>query len=139
MEVGGKIEHQGVVTAVGRGKARVKLFESGYGCKGCAIAGFCHKPVEVDARIADASQVRVGSEVTVTAMVATRWLAIILLAAMPLLLLTAVLILASWLGASELGGGLVALGAVGLWFAILYLQRKNLNNTIHFKVSDIRS
>lgn len=136
---GKKIEHQAVVTAIGRDSVKVKLFERSDGCKGCAIAGFCQKPVEVSASIADTSRVHVGSEVIVTGSISTRWLAIILLAAMPVLLLIIVLMLASWLGASQLGGGLVALGAVGLWFAVLYMLRKNLNNAIHFKVSDIKS
>lgn len=140
MNVREKIEHKGVVTAIGNGTATVRLLGTGDGeCQGCAIAGFCRKPVEVEAKVADASQLRAGSQVTVTAEASTRRRAMALLAGAPLLLLVGSLGLASWLGADDLAAGTISLAAMAVWYAVLYIFRNNLNNTIHFKVSEIRS
>lgn len=138
MDRGNQIEHKGVVTAIGKGTAKVRLLDADGECRGCAIAGLCRKPVEVEARIGRSSGVGVGDRVVLTARASTQRRALILLAGVPLLLLVAVLAAASALGAGELAAGLAALGAVALWYAILYMMRVRINRTIQFKVRDIR-
>lgn len=139
MDIGETIEHKGVVTAIGRGTVKVRIVDAEGDCQGCAIASFCRQAVEVDASIADASRAKVGSEVVVSAQASIQRRALAMLAGVPLALLVAALGLSRWLGASELSAGLISIGAVALWYSVLYFSRLKINKTIHYKVSDVRS
>ncbi len=75
-----------------------------------------------------------GEEVEVVLAAVMGHVAVLLAYVAPLLVLVAVLLALTLSGVGELTAGLCSLGAVALWYGVLYLMRGRLKKDYIFKI-----
>lgn len=133
------IEHSGVVSGVGEHAVFVSITSHG-ACGGCKAREACgmseaqEKIIEVETP--DAGRYAVGDAVSVGVRRSAGGLAVLLGYVGALVVLLAVLIVATGpLGWSEGRSALAALAGVGLYYAAMWLLRHRIENTIHFTIT----
>jgi sigma-E factor negative regulatory protein RseC len=131
-----KISHPGVVESIEEGCVKVRILQTS-ACAACKVSGYCHasesKEKIVDVlNVSDTSHLKVGDEVTVCASrdVANR--ALLLGFGAPLVLLVLVLLIALRLTKDEGIAALAALLAVALYYGVLSLFRKRIQQKLSF-------
>ena len=134
----GKIRHSGVVESVEASKLMVRIVQTS-ACAACGARGLCHaaeskeKLIEVSAP--ETRRFAVGQAVTIEGKAAFGMKAVRLAFLYPLLLLMAVMILATRLGgASEPISALAAIAAVAAWYIGLSFFKDRLRTAFSFHV-----
>ena len=137
--VAARIEHSGVVERTERDTVYVRI-TSHSACGTCKAREACGLAEAQDKIVAvkspDAAQFAVGEQVIVGVRRSAGTVAVILAYVGALAVLLAVLVAAvAVLGWSEGRGALAALGAVGVYYCVLWLFRHKIEHTIHFSIT----
>lgn len=134
-----KIEHEGRVVSVADGLVRVEV-EAGEACGACAARKQCamghasdHKIIDV--ATADASLYKTGERVMVASQGRVGAMAVALGYLSPLVVLIAVLICCIGAGVSEQTSAIVAIVAVAVYYAVLYVLRRAIAKKVNFTIS----
>ena len=133
----GDIMHDGVVVAVDPQSVTVEILSSS-ACASCHAAGICgmgeyqKKAVRVPADLR--TDYTVGEKVDVVLQATMGLKAVWVAYVIPLLVLLAVVLGLTALGCSELVCASSGLGAVTLYYLIVYLLRSRLNDTYLFTI-----
>ena len=126
-----QIVHPGKVTAVTPQLLTVG-FTASAACGSCRAAGLCsmaeRKDKTVEVPNIYGSRYQVGDEVEVAFRSTMGLKAVWLCYAIPVVILLGVVLGAIQLGLNELWSGLAGIGGVALWYFVLWLLRKRLNN-----------
>ncbi len=133
----GVIRHYGIVEKVSGHLCTVRILQAS-ACQGCATKNLCSvsdsKEKLVEARTCGKA-VAVGQSVCVEGSVRQGMKAVLLGYVVPLVVMVAVLCLATlWLG--ELAGAFAALLSLGAYFNIIYLLRNKIGKRFVFRISD---
>ena len=107
-------------------------------CSECHAAGLCtlsdvvEKAVEVPTR--PFAAYNVGDEVEVVLKASMGFKAVWLAYFIPLIILLAVILLLAWMGVGEVVAGLSGIGAVAVYYLLLWLFRGELKNEYTFTI-----
>ncbi|MBO6222462.1 MAG: SoxR reducing system RseC family protein [Bacteroidales bacterium] len=134
----GVIGHDGVVSEVTASGYRVSIVSKS-ACAGCHAKGLC-SAAEMADKIIDVKSsgpevFKVGDKVTVNMEESMGMRAVWLVYAIPAVILVTFLLYLQRLGASELTTGLSVLGAIAVYFVILYLFRKKIGRHFNFTIA----
>lgn len=130
-----EIYHEGKVVSVGTETTLVRIISSA-ACASCHAAGLCgmaerqEKTVEVKSL----PGISEGQSVTLVLGASMGLRAVMLSYVAPLLVLLAVIIALGALGVGELVSGLAGLGAVGLYYFLLWVFRKRIRREYVFTI-----
>ena len=133
-----EISHIGKIVAIDADFITVEIVAES-ACATCHAAGMCgtadatHKAITVPATIGNWA---VGQEVQVLLKRSMGFKAVWLAYAIPLAVLLAVLLGLNAAGVGELASGLVAIGAVALYYLVLLLFRDKLRNEYSFYIKE---
>ena len=133
-----EISHIGKIVAIDADFITVEIVAES-ACASCHAAGMCgtadatHKAITVPATMGNWT---VGQEVNVFLKRSMGFKAVWLAYAIPLAVLLAVLLGLNATGMSELASGLVAIGAVALYYLVLLLFRDKLRNEYSFYIKE---
>lgn len=136
----GVIGHEGVVSGVMDDGYKVTI-TSRSACASCHARGLCSasemadKVIEVKEK--DTSRFKVGDRVSVNMEESAGMKAVWIVYAVPAIILVTFLLYLQHLGASELVTGLTILGAIALYFFVLYLFRGKIGRRICFTISPL--
>ncbi len=138
MNSNSEISHKGRIVSITPEFTTVEIISES-ACGSCHARSLCGlgdaktKAVEVPTRGWD--NYKVGDEVDVTLKASMGHKAVWLAYVLPLLLLVAVLLVLSACGVHELYAGLGGLGAVAVWYLVLWMLRGRLKNEYVFNIS----
>ena len=133
-----EISHIGKIVAIDADFITVEIVAES-ACTTCHAAGMCgtadatHKAITVPATVGNWA---VGQEVQVLLKRSMGFKAVWLAYAIPLAVLLAVLLGLNATGVGELASGLVAIGAVALYYLVLLLFRDKLRNEYSFYIKE---
>ncbi|MBQ6015963.1 MAG: SoxR reducing system RseC family protein [Bacteroidales bacterium] len=133
-----EISHIGKIVAIDADFITVEIVAES-ACATCHAAGMCgtadatHKAITVPATVGNWA---VGQEVQVLLKRSMGFKAVWLAYAIPLAVLLAVLLGLNAAGVGELASGLVAIGAVALYYLVLLLFRDKLRNEYSFYIKE---
>lgn len=133
-----EISHIGKIVAIDADFITVEIVAES-ACATCHAAGMCgtadatHKAITVPATVGNWA---VGQEVQVLLRRSMGFKAVWLAYAIPLAVLLAVLLGLNAAGVDELASGLVAIGAVALYYLVLLLFRDKLRNEYSFYIKE---
>ena len=133
-----EISHIGKIVAIDADFITVEIVAES-ACATCHAAGMCgtadatHKAITVPATVGNWA---VGQEVQVLLKRSMGFKAVWLAYAIPLAVLLAVLLGLNAAGVGELASGLVAIGAVTLYYLVLLLFRDKLRNEYSFYIKE---
>ena len=134
-----KIRHSGVIDSISGGVVRVRILQQS-ACSACRVSGYCHaseaKEKLVDVNCDDASAYRVGQAVVVTASRQVAFRATLLGFIVPLIIIIVVLVVAIRVTGSEAVAALSALGALMLWYSLLWLLRSMISSQVSFQIEE---
>ena len=137
MSSSSEISHRGRIVSITPEVTTVQIVSES-ACSACHAKGLCSlgdstvKEVELPTRGWDNYQV--GDEVSVVLQASMGHKAVWLAYVLPLLLMAAALLVTLSAGGSELLAGGVAIAAVALWYAVLWLLRGRLRNEYIFNI-----
>lgn len=137
MNSNSEISHRGRIVSITPEFTTVEIISEA-ACSSCHAQGFCGlgsakaKAIDVPTRGWDNFQV--GDEVEVVLTTAMGHTAVLLAYVAPLIVLVAVLLALTSAGVGELTAGLCSLGAVALWYGVLWLLRDRLKKDYIFKI-----
>ena len=133
-----KISHSGIIESISEGCVKVRILQTS-ACAACKVAGHCHasesKEKIVDVlNVGDASHLKVGDGVVVSASrdVANR--ALLLGFGVPFLILVSVLFIMLQLVSDEGLAALAALLALLPYYGLLYLMRDRIQQKMAFSI-----
>ena len=133
-----EISHIGKIVAIDADFITVEIVAES-ACASCHAASLCgtadatHKAITVPATVGNWA---VGQEVQVLLKRSMGFKAVWLAYAIPLAVLLAVLLGLNAAGVGELASGLVAIGAVALYYLVLLLFRDKLRNEYSFYIKE---
>lgn len=133
-----RIEHSGEVERVAEGRVFVRITAQS-ACSSCRAREACGMG-EAQEKIIEVCTPRAGEFVPgqqVTVGVGKRMgvTAVVLAYVVPFFFLLGALGVSSALGIAEGAAALAALGAVAVWYLLLWLLRRKIENTIHFTIT----
>ena len=137
MSSSSEISHRGRIVSITPEVTTVQIVSES-ACRACHAKGLCSlgdstvKEVELPTRGWDNYQV--GDEVSVVLQASMGHKAVWLAYVLPLVLMAATLLVTLSAGGSELLAGGVAIAAVALWYAVLWLLRDRLRNEYIFNI-----
>ncbi|MBO6237472.1 MAG: SoxR reducing system RseC family protein [Bacteroidales bacterium] len=137
MSSSSEISHRGRIVSITPEVTTVQIVSES-ACSACHAKGLCSlgdstvKEVELPTRGWDNYQV--GDEVSVVLQASMGHKAVWLAYVLPLVLMAAALLVTLSAGGSELLAGGVAIAAVALWYAVLWLLRDWLRNEYIFNI-----
>ena len=137
MSSSSEISHRGRIVSITPEVTTVQIVSES-ACSACHAKGLCSlgdstvKEVELPTRGWDNYQV--GDEVSVVLQASMGHKAVWLAYVLPLVLMAAALLVTLSAGGSELLAGGVAIAAVALWYAALWLLRDRLRNEYIFNI-----
>ena len=137
MSSSSEISHRGRIVSITPEVTTVQIVSES-ACSACHAKGLCSlgdstvKEVELPTRGWDNYQV--GDEVSVVLQASMGHKAVWLAYVLPLVLMAAALLVTLSAGGSELLAGGVAIAAVALWYAVLWLLRGRLRNVYIFNI-----
>lgn len=143
----GVIEHEGVVCRIGKEGMTVRIVSKS-ACAGCHAKGLCgssdtrEKFIEVkrkDFLSADDTPFKVGDNVMVNMEESLGMRAVWIVYAVPVIILLLILLYLQSLGVSELVTGGAVLGAIALYFFVLYILRNRISRRFRFTVYKINN
>jgi sigma-E factor negative regulatory protein RseC len=133
-----KISHSGIVESISEGCVQVRILQAS-ACAACKVAGHCHasesKEKIVDVlNVRDASRLKVGDSVIVSASrdVANR--ALLLGFGVPFLILVSVLFIMLKVVSDEGLAAITAILALMPYYGVLYLMRDRIQQKIAFSI-----
>jgi len=133
-----KISHSGIVESISEGCVQVRILQAS-ACAACKVAGHCHasesKEKIVDVlNVRDASRLKVGDSVIVSASrdVANR--ALLLGFGVPFLILVSVLFIMLKVVSDEGLAAITAILALMPYYGMLYLMRDRIQQKISFSI-----
>jgi sigma-E factor negative regulatory protein RseC len=133
-----KISHSGIVESISEGCVQVRILQAS-ACAACKVAGHCHasesKEKIVDVlNVRDASRLKVGDSVIVSASrdVANR--ALLLGFGVPFLILVSVLFIMLKVVSDEGLAAITAILALMPYYGMLYLMRDRIQQKIAFSI-----
>ena len=134
----GKIRHSGVVESVEANKLMVRIVQTS-ACAACGARGLCHaaesKEKRIEVTAPETERFALGQEVTIEGKAAFGMKAVRLAFLYPLILLLAVIILATRLGgASEPVSALAGVAAVAAWYIGLSFFKEKLRTAFSFHI-----
>ena len=136
--MGTKISHSGIVESISDGCVQVRILQTS-ACAACKVAGHCHasesKEKIVDVlNVRDASRLKVGDSVIVSASrdVANR--ALLLGFGVPFLILVSVLFIMLKVVSDEGLAATTAILALMPYYGVLYLMRDRIQQKIAFSI-----
>ena len=136
----GIIGHDGVVSAVLEDGYKVSI-TSRSACSSCHARGLCSASEMVDKviEVKDSGPVRykIGDKVSVNIKESAGMRAVWIVYAVPAIILVTFLLYLQRLGMSELATGLTILGAIAVYFFVLYLFMGKIGRRIRFTLSPI--
>lgn len=138
MSSNSEISHKGRIVSITPEFTTVEIISES-ACASCHARSLCGlgdaktKAVEVPTRGWD--NYKVGDEVDVALKASMGHKAVWLAYVLPLLLLVAVLLVLTACGVHELYAGLGGLGAVAVWYLVLWMLRGKLKNEYVFNIS----
>ena len=133
----GDVSHKGRVLSITPEVTTVAI-EQHSACSECHAAGLCtlsdvvEKAVEVPTR--PFAAYNVGDEVEVVLKASMGFKAVWLAYFIPLIVLLAVILLLAWMGVGEVVAGLSGIGAVAVYYLLLWLFRGKLKNEYTFTI-----
>lgn len=131
----GVITHDGVVSEVTASGYRVTI-ESKSACAACHAKGLCSASEMankvIDVKDSDTLRFKIGDKVSVNLEEKMGMRAVWLVYAIPAVILVTFLLYLQRLGVSELSTGLSVLGALAVYFTILFLFRKRIGRHFNF-------
>ena len=133
----GDVSHKGRVLSITPEVTTVAI-EQHSACSECHAAGLCtlsdvvEKAVEVPTR--PFAAYNVGDEVEVVLKASMGFKAVWLAYFIPLIVLLAVILLLAWMGVGEVVAGLSGIGAVAVYYLLLWLFRGELKNEYTFTI-----
>lgn len=134
----GVIGHDGVVSEVTASGYRVSIVSKS-ACAGCHAKGLCSAADMadkiIDVKSSGPEVFKVGDKVTVNMEESMGMRAVWLVYAIPAVILVTFLLYLQHVGASELTTGLSVLGAIAVYFVILYLFRKKIGRHFNFTIA----
>ena len=134
----GVIGHDGVVSEVTASGYKVSIVSKS-ACAGCHAKGLCSAADMadkiIDVKSSGPEVFKVGDKVTVNMEESMGMRAVWLVYAIPAVILVTFLLYLQRLGASELTTGLSVLGAIAVYFVILYLFRKKIGRHFSFTIA----
>ena len=137
-----QVSHKGRVVRM-TPQSTVVAIEQHAACSSCHAAGLCgmadvaEKAVEVPAD--PYASYRVGDEVEVVLKATMGMKAVWLAYFIPLLVLLAVILLLVALGVGEVAAGLAGIGAIAVYYFLLWLLRNRLRNEYVFTIAPCQS
>ena len=133
-----KISHSGIVESISEGCVQVRILQAS-ACAACKVAGHCHasesKEKIVDVlNVRDASRLKVGDSVIVSASrdVANR--ALLLGFGVPFLILVSILFIMLKVVSDEGLAAITAILALMPYYGMLYLMRDRIQQKIAFSI-----
>lgn len=133
----GNIQHRGIVESV-EGNRVVVIVEQQSACAGCHAQGVCSQKGErrtIEVATSDAKSYSVGDKVVVALLNRGMALSSVVMGyLLPLVVLLATLLLLKAIGLED---GVVALGAIGavaLYYLLLYILRREIEKKIEFTI-----
>lgn len=138
MNSNSEISHKGRILSITPEFTSVEIISES-ACGSCHARGLCGlgdsktKVVEVPTRGWDSYEV--GDEVDVTLRASMGHKAVWLAYVLPLLVLVCALLILTVAGVQELYAGLGGLGAVAVWYLVLWLLRSRLKNEYVFNIN----
>ena len=130
-----EVSHMGLVEKVEGDKATVRIL-SVSACSACKAKGACSmsemKEKLVEVHLRENQDVKTGDNVNVAIGQKQGDKAVILAYAFPIIVFIGLLLLATYLKASEPVAGLVAIGGVGLYFVILRIFKSKIEGQFMF-------
>lgn len=137
MHVNGTIEHTAIVESVEPGWVGV-VMQAQSACEACKARGVCGVDSGQERRIAvhtdDALDYTPGEEVIVSVEREMGFKAVAVSYIYPFLLMLAALLVLLHVGLGELAAGLLALGALAVYFFVVWLFRSKISREIVFKI-----
>lgn len=132
-----EISHKGTVISSGPYSAVVRIDAAG-ACPGCKAAGLCgmSEIVEKNVEVSTRRPYPVGEEVEIVLKGSMGLKAVWLSYMIPLLILLAVVLGMSHFGVGEVPTALSAIGAVAVYYLILWLFRAHLKDEYVFTIKD---
>lgn len=131
------VSHKGKVVAVSSTGVRVEIISQS-ACSSCHAAGLCSMSEavkkEIDVPAQPGEEYHVGDDVKVILGSDMGMKAVVLAYVIPLALLLVVCISLTYTGMGELYAGLAGLGAVAVYYFVLYLMRKRVSGKYVFKI-----
>lgn len=137
----GIIGHEGVVTAVTHQGYRVSIVSKS-ACASCHAKGLCSASdmaeKEIEVKATQTGEFKVGDKVSVNLEESLGMRAVWLVYAIPAVILVTFLLYLQRLGVSELVTGLSVLGAVVMYFFVLYLLKNRIGKQFYFTISSLK-
>ncbi|MBQ9185794.1 MAG: SoxR reducing system RseC family protein [Bacteroidales bacterium] len=131
----GEISHKGKVISAEGGMVKVEIISQS-ACSACHAAGLCSasdmKRKEVEAK--SWSSFVPGEEVNVFLRRSMGMRAVLLAYAIPLFVVIGITVTLCYTGVPELTAGLAGIGAIALWYFIVYLLRDKIAKGYAFTV-----
>lgn len=137
----GIIAHEGVISSETESHYKVSI-TSRSACAACHAKGLCsasemaNKVIDVEKGRADGLY-KVGDRVNVNLEESMGMKAVWIVYALPAIILVTFLLYLQRLTLSELVVGLSVLGAVAIYFIVLYLLRGRIGRSFHFSISGL--
>jgi len=134
----GIIGHEGVVSEVTSSGYKVSIVSKS-ACAGCHAKGLCSvsemadKTIEI--KTSDTDRFKVGEKVSVNMEESMGMRAVWLVYAIPAVILVTFLLYLQHLGVDELTIGLSVIGAIAVYFVILFLFRKKIGRHFNFTIA----
>lgn len=128
--------HNGVIKSVSEGKLTIEICQT-EACSACNARSMCNarsKNKEITIDTPDATMYHVGDTVTVSLGKHAGKRAVLYAYVLPVLLLTVTLALAIMAGLSQEAAAMASLGAVIIYFIILYLSKDKIKEYIKFHI-----
>ena len=135
-----KIRHSGVVDSIAEGVVKVRILQQS-ACAACKVAGYCHASESKEKLVSvccnTVAALRPGQEVVVTASRQVAFRATLLAFIVPLVIIMVVLVVTIRATDSEVISVLSALGALMLWYSLLWLKRSMISHQVSFQIEEI--
>lgn len=133
-----KISHSGIVESISEGCVQVRILQAS-ACAACKVAGHCHasesKEKIVDVlNVRDASHLKVGDSVIVSASRDVANKALLLGFGVPFLILVSVLFIMLKVVSDEGLAAITAILALMPYYGVLYLMRDRIQQKIAFSI-----
>ncbi len=128
--------HNGVIKSVSEGTLTIEICQT-EACSACNARSMCNarsKNKEITIDTPDAAMYHIGDTVTVSLGKHAGKRAVLYAYVLPVLLLTVTLALAIMAGMSQEAAALASLGAVIIYFVILYLSKDKIKEHIKFHI-----
>lgn len=128
--------HNATVVKIEGGRAFLRISDGAENCQGCALSGLCNRESVVDVPLRQS--VSVGDNVKLRVKGGMRRAAILWLLAMPLAMLIAGMLMATWLGWGDALGALCGISLCAIWYAIAFIAHRKDSENLNLEISHLK-